>query len=415
MLTKTDQKPKSPKLRFSEFSGVWEEKRLGKVITEIKQQSNYNNEYPVLTSSRNGLMPQSEYYGENNRITERDSTGFNVIPENYITYRSRSDDGIFHFNENNLGYTGVISTYYPVFKSNLDENKFLLLILNIHWKVFFKYSVGTSQKVLSIIELKKIPCLFPKKPEQQKIATFLSSADEWIANLKAQKQSLEQYKKGMMQSLFSSHPEQSEGSIQPLRFKDDNGQDFPDWEEKKLSDIFIKKSERNRDDSIKHVLTNSAVEGIVNQGDYFDRDIANQNNLTNYFVVDVDDFIYNPRISKFAPVGPFKRNKLIKGIMSPLYTVLKPKGENLTFWEKYFETKVWHRYMYKIANYGARHDRMSIQQEDFFKMPMLSPSLPEQQRIATFLTSIDNLINSKQLQISQAKQWKKGLMQKLFV
>jgi len=101
--------------------------------------------------------------------------------------------------------------------------------------------------------------------------------------------------------------------------------------------------------------------------------------------------------------------------MSPLYTVLKPKGENLTFWEKYFETKVWHRYMYKIANYGARHDRMSIQQEDFFKMPMLSPSLPEQQRIATFLTSIDNLINSKQLQISQAKQWKKGLMQKLFV
>jgi len=193
---------------------------------------------------------------------------------------------------------------------------------------------------------------------------------------------------------------------------------FPEFSDtldvKYLHDIFQKKQKRNSDNKEKNVLTNSAVEGIVNQQDYFDKDIANQNNLTNYFVVDIDDFIYNPRISKTAPVGPFKRNNLRKGIMSPLYTVLKPKIGDLSFLENYFQTKYWHKYMFKIANYGARHDRMNILHSDFMKLPVPFPSIPEQQKISSFIDSVDEWLNNIQAQKESLEEYKKGMMQKIF-
>lgn len=186
------------------------------------------------------------------------------------------------------------------------------------------------------------------------------------------------------------------------------------WEIKKLHDVFNKRKERNISNQCNYVLTNSAVQGIVSQADYFDKDIANQDNLTNYIVTYLDDFIYNPRISKSAPVGPFKRNKLQKGIMSPLYTVLIPKIGDLSFLEEYFQTTFWHKYMYKIANYGARHDRMSILQDDLMKMPVPFPSIDEQQKITGFLNVIDKLINNFEDQKENIELYKKGIMQKIF-
>lgn len=206
---------------------------------------------------------------------------------------------------------------------------------------------------------------------------------------------------------------QSQKNIQKipkLRFPE-----FSDtFEIKYLQDIFQKKQKRNSDNKEKYVLTNSAVEGIVSQQDYFDKDIANQDNLTNYFIVDLDDFIYNPRISKTAPVGPFKRNNLRKGIMSPLYTVLKPKVGDLSFLENYFQTKYWHRYMFKIANYGARHDRMNILHGDFMKLPIPFPSIPEQQKITSFLNSAEEWLKNLQTQKENLEEYKKGIMQKIF-
>lgn len=207
-----------------------------------------------------------------------------------------------------------------------------------------------------------------------------------------------------MQQIFS----------QKLRFKDNNGQDFTDWEVKKLGEIFTRKLLKNKASLIKNVLTNSATRGIISQGDYFDNDIANQNNLEGYYIVDLDDFVYNPRISISAPVGPLKRNNLAKGVMSPLYTVLKPRSGNLSFYEHYFNTSFWHKYMRGIANYGARHDRMNITKEDFKKLPLPYPNIKEQTKIANFLSKIDKKINAVNEQIETAKIYKKGLLQKMF-
>jgi type I restriction enzyme M protein len=201
-----------------------------------------------------------------------------------------------------------------------------------------------------------------------------------------------------------------------FRFKDDTGKVFPDWQIKKLGEITEKVTEKNSANNITNVLTNSAKRGIVNQRDYFDKDIAKQSNLTGYYVVKPDDFIYNPRISATAPVGPIKRNHLGIGVMSPLYSIFRFKrGSNLTFFEKYFETTLWHHYMRGVANYGARHDRMSISQEDILNIPVPFPCPEEQKKIADFFLEIDKNLDLMRKELAQMEKIKKSLFQRMFV
>ncbi len=178
---------------------------------------------------------------------------------------------------------------------------------------------------------------------------------------------------------------------QEIRFKPNDEINFPEWQFKPLKKISQKVNTKNKDCSISIVLTNSAKHGIVNQQDYFDKDIANQNNLGGYYVVDKNDFVYNPRISESSPYGPIKRNKLKQGVMSPLYSVFRFHDENyLCFMEHYFNTALWHRYMHSVANTGARHDRMNISIEDFMGLPLPWPCLEEARKIVEFIDVINN-------------------------
>lgn len=192
-----------PRLRFPEFrdAGEWKEKKLGRLIEEYREKSTKQDEFEVLTSAREGLVRQRDYY-DNSRITERNNVGFNVIPPCYMTYRSRSDDRRFFFNENNLGITGIISTYYPVFRMLDGSNKFFVELLSQYSRKIGKHSVGTSQTVLSMNELRKIELPIPKKEEQQEIADCLSSLDALIAAYTEKLDALKAHKTGLMQQLF---------------------------------------------------------------------------------------------------------------------------------------------------------------------------------------------------------------------
>lgn len=215
-----------PALRFPEFEGEWEEKRLGAFFEEFKAKSVEQDQHEVLTSARTGLVRQKDYY-DNDRITDRDNVGFNVIPPDYLTYRSRSDDRKFFFNENKLGITGIISIYYPVFRIVNGDNNFFAELLARHSNHIGKFSVGTSQTVLSMNELKRIKLPIPIANEQKKIAAFLGVVDAKIAALRERVAGLERYKRGLMQALFS----------QTLRFTKPDGTPFPDWEEKRLGEL----------------------------------------------------------------------------------------------------------------------------------------------------------------------------------
>lgn len=186
------------------------------------------------------------------------------------------------------------------------------------------------------------------------------------------------------------------------------------WGITRLNALADKITERNKDDSISRVFTNSAIEGVVDQEEYFERDIANKNNLTNYFIVEKGDYVYNPRISTTAPVGPISKNKLGIGVMSPLYTVFRFRNKENNFYEHFFLTSLWYAYIKSLSNTGARHDRITISVDNFMKMPLPYTSPEEQQKIADCLTSIDELINAEGKKLKALEKYKKGLMQKLF-
>ncbi|MFL4497859.1 restriction endonuclease subunit S [Weissella sp. MSCH1] len=188
------------------------------------------------------------------------------------------------------------------------------------------------------------------------------------------------------------------------------------WVQRKLTDISEKVTEKNSDDEFSETLTNSAEYGIISQRDFFDKDISNEKNLNTYYVVRDGDFVYNPRISNFAPVGPIKRNTLGRaGVMSPLYYVFRTHDVDGLYLEKYFSSTKWHRFMELNGDTGARADRFAIKDKDFVQMPIPLPSLDEQSKIAHFLESMDNLIAANQKKVDTLTKQKSAYLQKLFI
>mgnify|MGYP002713648163 FL=1 len=188
-----------------------------------------------------------------------------------------------------------------------------------------------------------------------------------------------------------------------------------EWREFNLKDISTKKSKKNKNKLYNETFTNSAEYGIVPQKDYFDKEISNVRNLSNYYIVDPDDFVYNPRISSLAPVGPINRNKLNRiGVMSPLYTVFSTKLSIKSFLEYYFKTTKWHKFMKLNGDSGARSDRFTIKQSLFVKMPIVLPSEQEQEKIGGFFSKLDRQIELEEKKLELLEQQKKGYMQKIF-
>lgn len=186
------------------------------------------------------------------------------------------------------------------------------------------------------------------------------------------------------------------------------------WKYTPLNRLAIRAKQKNRDEKIDRVLTNSAEFGVVNQRDFFDKDIATQGKLESYVVVELGSYVYNPRISSIAPVGPISKNKIGTGVMSPLYTIFKFKDQRNDFYEHFFKTTGWHTYMRQASSTGARHDRMAISSDDFMAMPLPVSSAREQQKIADCLSSLDELIAAQGRKVDTLKTHKKGLMQQLF-
>lgn len=188
-----------------------------------------------------------------------------------------------------------------------------------------------------------------------------------------------------------------------------------EWEQCNLSEIASKVSEKNADLRYLETFTNSAEKGIISQQDYFDHAISKIESIIGYYVVNNDDFVYNPRISVTAPVGPINRNKLGRsGVMSPLYTVFSLHDIDPAYLEWYFKSPYWHLYMHLNGNTGARYDRFSISDKMFFQMPIPTPSIEEQKLIGHHFEQFDELISLHQSNYEKMVATKKSMLDKLF-
>ena len=390
-------------LRFKNDDGSefpeWEEHEIAELIQLYNEKVSSDCQLPILTSSKkNGIEYQEEHFTGKQR---HDIEGYNVLPRNYCTYRNRSDGTDFTFNINKLCDKGIVSKFYPVFKEKDCDLFFLVSLLNNERKTVRKIAYtakGTGQKVLSITDLRNITVNMPSLQEQQKIAEFLSTIDTVIEKQKETVSAWEERKKGVMQKLFS----------QEVRFKADDGSNFPEWEEKKLSEMFKKVIEKNRLDL--PPLTIVQGYGTIRRDESERRIAYDEKGLKNYKAVQKDDFIVHLRSFEG---GLEIANQ--DGIVSPAYHVYRGNDEvHPSFYYPYFRSSSFIKGKLSICVTGVR-DGKNIEMGSFDELLIPHPCLAEQQKIADCLSSFDEVIEKQKATLAAWEELKKGLLQQMFV
>ncbi|MCR1971501.1 restriction endonuclease subunit S [Clostridium cochlearium] len=192
-----------PEVRFEGFNDAWEQRKVAYLIKDIFEKTTTQNQYPVLTSSQQqGIVFQEDYFADR-QVTTNDNVGYYVLPRGYFTYRSRSDTDLFVFNRNNLIDKGIISYYYPVFKSNKTDSNFLLRRLNHGIKKQLSMAAeGTGQKVLAHSKFKDMVVDVPTYNEQVKIGLLFETLDKLITLHQRKVEKLEIVKKSMLEKMF---------------------------------------------------------------------------------------------------------------------------------------------------------------------------------------------------------------------
>lgn len=266
---------------------------------------------------------------------------------------------------------------------------------------------GIGAGKLDTGQLQSMRVHLPQKLEQERIVEFLTAVDERIALMEKKLELLKKYKKGVMQKIFT----------QQIRFKDENGDSYPDWEVRKLSDAFDRVTNKNSENN-QNVLTISAQRGLVSQTDYFNKIVAAKN-VTNYYLLERNDFAYNRSYSVGFPTGAIKRLKYYdKGIVSTLYICFRAKdARDVDFFEHIFDLGLQNSEVEKVAQEGARnHGLLNIAVGDFFDIEFKIPAdRSEQQKIMYLLNLLDEKINSEDKKLRKAKEFKKSLLQGMFV
>ncbi|KPD33828.1 restriction endonuclease subunit S [Pediococcus acidilactici] len=385
-----------PNIRFKGFTDPWEQRKLGSAYEITMGQSPNSNNY---TKNPNDfILVQGNADIKNGRVVPRMWT-------KQITKLANPGDIILSVRAP-VGDVGI--TNYTVVLgrgvASISGDDFIYQTL-IKMKTFGfwrKFSTGSTFESINSKDIKNAVILVPIANERRNIGTIFKSVDATIALHQQKVTQLKELKKLLMQKIFD----------QEWRFRG-----FTDpWEQRKLGDVSSKVTEKNKSKKYTETLTNSAEYGIINQYAFFDKSISNSNSIASYYVVKRDNFVYNPRISTAAPVGPINRNRLnIIGIMSPLYYVFEATNIDKSYLEYYFKTTKWHNFMKIEGNTGARSDRLAIKDKVLVKMPIPYPKVKEQKQIGELFESIDTTIALHQQKVDQLKELKKYLMQNLFV
>jgi len=381
---------KVPQLRFPEFTDAWKQRKLEQII-DVGSGRDYKHlsEGGIPVYGTGGYM-----LSVNEALSwEEDAIGIGrkgTIDKPYILQAP---------------FWTVDTLFYAIPKKEQDLDFLYCIFQNVDWK---KKDESTGVPSLSKTIINKTYCMTPNYDEQKKIGCFFSKIDNLITLQQRKLNSLQKLKKGLLQKMFPKNGE----NIPEIRFPE-----FSDaWKQRELGEIAEKVTKKNSNLEISETFTNSAEQGIISQKDFFDHKVASSENIGNYYVVDKNDFVYNPRISTTAPVGPINRNRLGRaGVMSPLYTVFRAKDINQLFLEWYFKSSCWHLFMYFNGDSGARSDRFSIKDSVFFSMPIFVPSKEEQFKIGRFFDQLNETITLQQRKLESLQKLKKGLLQQMFI
>lgn len=384
-------------LRFKNDDGIdfpdWEEKSFGDFLITHSEKTSDKDSYPLYSLTiESGVQPKTERY-EREFLVKKEGDNYKIVPPNAFVYNPMNlRFGALKVNHEKFSVS--VSGYYDVFSLKDDSTLAFwenYLVTPRMLNYYFSIATGSLIEKLRVhySQFVKIKKAVPSFPEQQKIADFLSTIDTVIEKQKATVEAWEERKKGVMQKLFS----------QEVRFKADDGSQFPEWEEKKLGECCdILDSLRKPVSKENRISGKYAYYGSTNIQDY------------------IDDYLFDePLVLLAEDAGPFDDfwNKAIAQFATGKFWVnnhahvLRPYGNR-----KYFFYALEHK---DIRMYINNPSRGKLNQEDMIEIPMQIPCLAEQQKIADCLSALDDVIEKQKATLAAWEEMKKGLLQQMFV
>jgi type I restriction enzyme S subunit len=406
-----------PKLRFPGFDGEWEVQKLGDVASKINSGKTPLGGESVYTNS--GILFIRSQNVTDNKLSLENST---FIPEEINATMKNSvvlpNDILLNITGASLGRSCVVPEHFT--KGNVNQHvciirldkkynpRFVQPILSSTkgQNIFTSLQTGSGREGLNFESIKGIEIAFPTLHEQERIAGFLSAVDEKISQLKEKKALLEAYKKGVMQQLFSRE----------LRFKDADGQDYPDWEERKLGEVFY--SEKGKGISKNKIVDNGIYECVL-YGELYTRykevifDIVSKTNEDDGLMSKEGDLLIPSSTTTtgidLANITALNKSNVRLG---GDITVLRSNEKISNIFYAYYLTN------YKkdeIASYAQGSTIVHLYFSHIKEMNIHLPTLPEQVRIASFLSDLDERIGQVGQSLSMLEAWKRGLLQGLFV
>lgn len=396
------EKRNVPKLRFKGFEDEWKISNLKNLCIinpktkELPDKFNYID----LESIINGvLVKEKEIY-----LKDAPSRAQRVLEDGDVLFQTvrpyQMNNFIF---ENNSNKITVASTGYAQLRCNLKSyNKFIYQI--IHNKKFnnrvMVRCTGTSYPAINSSELAIIPMDIPSLEEQIKIANFLSNVDNIIEEQEGKVKDLEQYKKGMMQKIFK----------QEIRFKDENGGEYPEWEEKKLGEVMFEPKKMKEENPIEIELLTVKLhcKGVELTGKY--------PNVTSngrpYYKRFKDEILIGRQNMHNGGIGIVNEECDGKIASNAISSYRAIENNNIIYLLKYLSDENYYKRIdFLLGGTGQKE----ISKKELENLKIKLPCLEEQTKIANFLSNIDNIIKEENKKLEDLKLWKKGLLQQMFV
>lgn len=383
---------KAPKLRFKEFSGDWEEDELGNIIEISKSKYNplkNEEDYKCIelenlsqeTGQLLGYFNSKEQQSIKNKFNKGEVLFGKLRP--YLKKYWLAD------------FEGVCSSEIWVLNGIKASNNFIYrLIQTDKFNFISNISSGSKMPRADWSYMREFPFFIPKLEEQEKIASFFSLIDDKISLQGEKVEALKDYKKGMMQKIFSRE----------LRFKDDDGRDYPEWEDKKLGDIANITMGQSPSSSCynEEYIGLPLIQGNADIKDRKTEPRVYTSEITK--TCDIGDIIMSVR----APVGAISmslHNACIgRGVCS-----IKPKYSV----EYVYQFLLKHESKWSQVSQGSTFE--SVNSNDIKSLKIPFPNLDEQKKIGNFLGNIDNKIEKEQEKLDSLNEYKKGLLQQMFV
>ena len=392
------------KLRFPEFTGEWEVRKLGELIKVNMCKRIFSNQTASI-----GEVP---FYKIGTLGDKADSYISRELFEEYKDkYNYPRKGEILITCSGTVGKTVIYDgrdSYYQ--DSNIvwlnNDNKIIcnsiikIIISRIDWN---RKLNSTTITRLYNDDIRSLIIEFPtEKEEQQKIGDFFMLLDKRIEQQEQKIALLKDYKKGMMQKIFS----------QKIRFKDENGNDYPDWEEKKLGEIVYRNSKKNKDQKYTLIQSISNKYGFVNQEDYFEDRRVGSLDVSNYYVINNGCFAYNPSRIDVGSLAYKNDNDI--SIISPLYVSFKGNAKHIN--DKFLLGWLFsHKFVGKLGRLFEGSVRNTLSYENLSTIDIETPCIAEQEKIALFLEVINDSIENQKELLDEIIKEKTALLNKMFI